>query len=134
MNKGPSWVARPSKTQVVPPMSSSISRRRSRHANPQAGLLDHDSPCPTPDFRIKLLSQRISLNSSQGRFAMSTRACALCLLFPLAQVAPVRAEGPGDSVVKIFATQRGPDLFRPWNKMNPSESVGSGVIIDGNRI
>jgi S1-C subfamily serine protease len=65
---------------------------------------------------------------------MSTRACALCLLVPLAQLAPVRAEGPGDSVVKIYATQRGPDLFRPWNKMNPSESVGSGVIIDGNRI
>ena len=30
--------------------------------------------------------------------------------------------------------ERGPDLFRPWNKSNPIESVGSGVIIDGNRI
>jgi hypothetical protein len=57
---------------------------------------------------------------------------SLAALLVLASAAA--AEGPGDSVVKVYATQRGPDLFRPWSKSNPVESVGSGVIIDGNRV
>lgn len=39
-----------------------------------------------------------------------------------------------NSVVKIFATQRGPDLVRPWSKSSPREATGSGVIIEGKRI
>lgn len=39
-----------------------------------------------------------------------------------------------NSVVKIFATQRGPDLLRPWSKANPREASGSGVVIEGKRI
>ena len=38
------------------------------------------------------------------------------------------------AVVRIFSTARQPDLFRPWNKAAPTESTGSGVIIEGNRI
>jgi S1-C subfamily serine protease len=39
-----------------------------------------------------------------------------------------------NSVVKIFATARYPDLYRPWTKQPPRESTGTGVIIDGRRI
>jgi S1-C subfamily serine protease len=39
-----------------------------------------------------------------------------------------------DSVVKVYATLRAPDFVRPWTKLAPQESVGSGVVIDGNRI
>jgi S1-C subfamily serine protease len=39
-----------------------------------------------------------------------------------------------DSVVKIYATCRGPDFERPWAKGNAQEASGSGVIIDGKRI
>ncbi|HTH46139.1 MAG TPA: trypsin-like peptidase domain-containing protein [Candidatus Limnocylindria bacterium] len=38
------------------------------------------------------------------------------------------------SVVKIFATARHPDLYKPWTKQSPSESTGSGVVIEGHRI
>jgi S1-C subfamily serine protease len=39
-----------------------------------------------------------------------------------------------ESVVKIFADQRAPDLARPWSKQNAQEVSGSGVVIEGNRI
>lgn len=38
------------------------------------------------------------------------------------------------AVVRIFSTSRAPDPFRPWQKSSPSDSTGSGVIIEGNRI
>lgn len=38
------------------------------------------------------------------------------------------------SVVKLHVTQRGPDYSRPWTKSAPTTSVGSGAIIEGNRI
>ncbi len=40
----------------------------------------------------------------------------------------------GNSVVKIFATMRSPDLTKPWSKQAPAEISGSGVVIDGHRI
>ncbi len=39
-----------------------------------------------------------------------------------------------NSVVKIFATARFPDLYRPWTKQAPREGTGTGVIIAGQRI
>jgi S1-C subfamily serine protease len=69
-------------------------------------------------------------------------ALAALLTFGLA---PARAADPQgapqptlpaveNSVVKVFATLRGPDLFRPWSKAAPVEVSGSGVVIEGNRI
>ncbi len=39
-----------------------------------------------------------------------------------------------NSVVKVFATARAPDLSRPWTKLSPREVSGSGVVIEGKRI
>lgn len=39
-----------------------------------------------------------------------------------------------NSVVKIFATYRYPDPYRPWTKQAPSEGSGTGIVIDGKRI
>ncbi len=39
-----------------------------------------------------------------------------------------------DSVVKVFATMRRPDLSHPWTKESPREASGTGVVIDGKRI
>jgi S1-C subfamily serine protease len=39
-----------------------------------------------------------------------------------------------NSVVKIFATTRYPDPFKPWTKLAPQDYTGSGVIIEGKRI
>lgn len=38
------------------------------------------------------------------------------------------------SVVRILATQRYPNLLKPWMKDNPRESTGTGVVLDGQRI
>jgi S1-C subfamily serine protease len=43
-------------------------------------------------------------------------------------------DGVEKSVVKIFATTRYPDVFKPWTKQAPREISGTGVIIDGHRI
>jgi len=39
-----------------------------------------------------------------------------------------------NSVVKVFATMRYPDPFKPWSKQAPSEVTASGVVIEGRRI
>ncbi|HEV2437206.1 MAG TPA: trypsin-like peptidase domain-containing protein [Verrucomicrobiae bacterium] len=39
-----------------------------------------------------------------------------------------------NSVVKVFATVRYPDFYRPWAKASPSDITGSGVVIEGKRI
>jgi S1-C subfamily serine protease len=39
-----------------------------------------------------------------------------------------------NSVVKIFATVRYPDYYKPWTKQAPSELTASGVVIEGKRI
>ena len=39
-----------------------------------------------------------------------------------------------DSVVKISATMRVPDLTKPWTKQSPAEASGTGVVIEGKRI
>jgi S1-C subfamily serine protease len=39
-----------------------------------------------------------------------------------------------ESVVKISATMRYPDLTHPWAKHSPQEASGTGVVIDGKRI
>jgi len=39
-----------------------------------------------------------------------------------------------NSIVKIFATMRTPDFFRPWTKQPAREVTGSGFVIEGRRI
>jgi S1-C subfamily serine protease len=38
------------------------------------------------------------------------------------------------SVVRILATQRYPNLLKPWIKEYARETAGSGVVLDGRRI
>jgi S1-C subfamily serine protease len=46
----------------------------------------------------------------------------------------VRANAVENSVVKIFATVRYPDPYKPWTKNPPGETTGTGVVIEGKRI
>jgi S1-C subfamily serine protease len=39
-----------------------------------------------------------------------------------------------NSVVKIFVTQRAPDVAKPWTKAAPTEASATGIVIEGNRI
>lgn len=64
-----------------------------------------------------------------------TRWTAVLLAAACAAAGTARAEPDvRESVVKIFADVRAPDLTRPWTKQAPHEVSGSGVVIDGNRI
>ena len=47
---------------------------------------------------------------------------------------PVIPPNLENSVVKVFATIRGPDPYKPWGKAQPLEITGSGVVIEGRRI
>lgn len=60
---------------------------------------------------------------------------------PAVTPAPARPAVPApalpaveNSVVKIFATIRRPDPYKPWTKASPADVTGSGVIIEGKRI
>jgi S1-C subfamily serine protease len=44
---------------------------------------------------------------------------------------PSSVEG---AVVKVFATMRYPDPYKPWTKQAPSDVTASGVVIEGKRI
>ena len=56
----------------------------------------------------------------------------------LAAAAPPAAAAGGNTVentvVKVFATVRRPDPYKPWQKEPAEEVSGSGVIIEGKRI
>jgi S1-C subfamily serine protease len=63
-------------------------------------------------------------------------AWALCALHAAAGLAANADRAPEieSSVVKVFATLRYPDTFKPWTKQAPSEVTASGVVIEGKRI
>src|SRR5258707_11506455 len=67
--------------------------------------------------------------------------CLLCSVHvavaPRASARAAEADRPPaieNSVVKVFATMRYPDPFKPWTKRAPSEATASGVVIEGRRI
>ena len=45
-----------------------------------------------------------------------------------------KASAVESSVVRVFATVRNPDPYKPWSKQSPTEFAGSGVVIKGKRI
>lgn len=51
-----------------------------------------------------------------------------------AESVPAVSDMIENSVVKVFATARYPDYFRPWTKQSAQEATGSGVVIEGRRI
>src|SRR6266851_7571671 len=57
-----------------------------------------------------------------------------CLLCSFHAAETDRAPAIENSVVKVFATMRYPDPFKPWTKQAPSEVTASGVVIEGKRI
>jgi S1-C subfamily serine protease len=59
---------------------------------------------------------------------------AAVIFGPRAQSADAPASSVENSVVKVFATIRSPDVFRPWTKQPPADITGSGVVIEGKRI
>lgn len=73
-----------------------------------------------------------------SRIGWSGLCTALCLIAGApARAAQHAASQPPpieNSVVKIFATMRYPDPFKPWTKQAPTDVSASGVVIEGKRI
>ncbi len=75
----------------------------------------------------------LSLRSSRFAILLGTAVLALAAMPAGAQ--PAQPAGAiENSVVKIFATLRYPDPFKPWTKQAPAEATASGVVIEGRRI
>ena len=72
------------------------------------------------------------------RTVLASLSLCLALYASAASAANARSAAPApaieDSVVKVFATMRYPDPFKPWTKQGPTDVSGSGVVIDGKRI
>lgn len=70
-----------------------------------------------------------------ARRAVSALALGLlCAPFPATGAEDAASSVVEKSVVKVFATVRDADPYRPWTKGPPTEMTGSGVVIDGKRI
>ena len=63
-----------------------------------------------------------------------TPAASASAATPAGEPSPTPAPGVENSVVKIFATVRYPDPYKPWGKQSPREISGSGAVIVGKRI
>jgi S1-C subfamily serine protease len=68
--------------------------------------------------------------------AVSTPPAAVveAITAPKAETPTPKSDTVENSVVKIFATMRAPDPFKPWTKQAPREVTGTGVVIEGKRI
>ena len=80
---------------------------------------------------LKVRSTRGSKNHEKHRHDGSRQHSTVVLTLLGAQA---HAGGSADSVVKVFSQMRLPNPVRPWIKQNPIEVMGSGVVIERNRI
>jgi S1-C subfamily serine protease len=62
------------------------------------------------------------------------KICLLTVLIVVFTISSTSAAGPEDSVVKVTATRRFPNVIRPWTKLEPTETTGTGVVIPGNKV
>ncbi len=78
------------------------------------------------------------MKSRSDGFGIFSALAIGVLLACVATVRAVAASAPTDdvsnSVVKIFATMRYPNPYRPWTRQGPAEISASGVVIGGDRI
>ncbi|MEM7754907.1 MAG: trypsin-like peptidase domain-containing protein [Planctomycetota bacterium] len=62
------------------------------------------------------------------------RLVGAVLALAFSVVPAMASQDVADSVVKLHVTSEVPDHYRPWTFRQPSQSSGSGVVIDGQRI
>lgn len=72
---------------------------------------------------------------NETRIVWALAGAWLLALSPWTALAAEADEGAiRESVVKISATMRLPDIIRPWTKQSPRDVSGTGVVIEGKRI
>src|SRR4051812_17019218 len=61
-------------------------------------------------------------------------ADSLPTIAPLTALPAPAGSAVENSVVRVFATTRSPDLAKPWSKASPREVAGTGIVIENKRI
>ena len=87
-------------------------------------------PLETPADAVKPVPPTVAASPTPAVATPATVAAAAAATAP----APKPDAVIENSVVKIFATARHPDPYRPWTKQAPQDFTGSGAIISGHRI
>ncbi len=96
---------------------------------------------------LRLLNHRLLPSQTRGLLLAGVVAVSFALTQHVAfavETTPAPASGTmtnatmssdvENAVIKVFATVRYPDPYRPWAKQDPTEVTGSGVVIEGKRI
>jgi S1-C subfamily serine protease len=84
---------------------------------------------------VSLFSAETSPGSAPAQKSAPAPAPSAALAVPASEIASEATSAAiENSVVKVFATMRRPDLFKPWTKQAPGEGSGTGIIIEGKRI
>jgi S1-C subfamily serine protease len=81
---------------------------------------------------MKLKNMRICGTNLVTIFVLT--ACLACAGAAEPPAEQSKSDFVKNSVVKVFATVRYPDHFKPWSKLAPTSLVGSGIVIEGRRI
>ncbi len=87
----------------------------------------------------KLLSAVLAAALLSAATPLRAQEPAAATPTPLPTTAPAPSPEPKNgavenSVVKVFATVRYPDPYKPWSKQAPHDITGSGAVIEGRRI
>ncbi len=95
-------------------------------------------PLRLPGVRqVAALTAALALSLSAARAyepAKTDPAAAPGSAAGAAAPADTKSNAVENAVVKVFATMRYPDAYKPWTKQSPQEVTGTGVIIEGKRI
>jgi S1-C subfamily serine protease len=91
-------------------------------------------PSPQPFARHRLLAALVFVAVGVASAAAPDQDQPSPLPAKEASSSPAQGDAVEKSVVKVFATVRHPDHFKPWNKLAASSLVGTGVVIEGKRI
>ena len=110
------------------PQTVPLFRRRSGVSNPTPAL-DHVQTA------LRRSRCRLSVRRrSAARAGTCRRAHGRCPTTAAAPSPEPKSGAVENSVVKIFATVRYPDPYKPWSKQAPHDITGSGAVIEGRRI
>jgi len=85
-------------------------------------------------FSTVVASLSASANGADPKAATASAPVPAPAVAPAAAGDQATETAIRESVVKISATMRAPEILRPWTKQSPREASGTGVVIEGKRI
>jgi S1-C subfamily serine protease len=87
-----------------------------------------------PVFHAGIAALFVAAGAFTSTSAQESAGAAAAAGQPSSSAAETKSGLVENSVVKIFATMRYPDPYKPWTKQAPTEVSGTGVVIERKRI